>query len=202
MTKKQTIVVDLDNVLAQSAEGFMAISNGLFKPAVTPQTYSEDWAQMWGVTHEEAVRRGKILFERHYQATYQPVAGALPVLQALSTRYRLVVLTSRRQVSEAVTREWLEKYYPSLFPELMFSGFWEDPTKGGGHLLTKGEQLKTMGVAYFIDDHLKHCASAAQNGIPSILFGEYPWNRHDALPTRVTRCRDWAAVLEYFDGQR
>lgn len=59
--------------------------------------------------------------------------------------------------------------------------------------------MKKELIASDIDDQLKHCQAAASLGIKAVLLGDYPWNRTEKLPSGVTRCKDWPAVLEYFN---
>ncbi len=87
-----------------------------------------------------------------------------------------------------------------FFSQIIFSGIWDDG-KQDAHKRTKTEILQSIGADFLIDDQLKHCISAADAGIGAVLFGAYPWNRVDTLPRGVTRCSDWSAVLEYFDGR-
>jgi len=195
-----TIVIDLDNVLADSAETFVAFSNEHFGTEISLADYNEDWQRMWNVSHEEAERRGEVMRTHQIQRDYRPIAGARETLDSLKDRYRFTILTSRRKESELRTREWLAEYYPGLFDEIVFSGFFEPDKVKGGHLLTKGEQYKQLGAHYVIDDHFKHCESAIAASASGILFGDYSWNQVSNLPEGVVRCCDWAAVAEYFDG--
>jgi hypothetical protein len=38
-------------------------------------------------------------------------------------------------------------------------------------------------------------------GVQALLFGDYGWNRKEKLVKGVTRVKEWAAVLQYFDEQ-
>jgi len=201
MVQKPLIVIDLDNVLAQSAQEFVNFSNQHFEAAITLEDYNEDWSKMWGVSYEEAERRGAVMREHDMHQTYNPMPDALEVLQGLQPKYRLVILTSRREVTKPATDAWLERHYPGIFDDVLFSGIWDGTDRSDGHLMTKGDQYKALGAAYVIDDHLKHCAAATQHDATGLLFGEYPWNRHDDLPAGVVYCSDWQAVGEYFNGR-
>jgi glycerol uptake facilitator-like aquaporin len=55
-----------------------------------------------------------------------------------------------------------------------------------------------LGASWLIDDNPEHCLSAIAHGIETVLFGEYGW--HFNAPEHLTRCKDWRAVLEYFDA--
>lgn len=103
----KTIAIDIDNVLADSAESFVRISNELFDDHITVADFNEDWQKMWGVGHEEAERRGEVLREHEYQKGYLPIAGAAQAIDELGKRYKLVLVTSRRKFAEQLTRTGL-----------------------------------------------------------------------------------------------
>ncbi|HVX57219.1 MAG TPA: hypothetical protein VHA37_05800, partial [Candidatus Saccharimonadales bacterium] len=65
----------------------------------------------------------------------------------------------------------------------------------------KAAVCREVGAVALIDDSLGHVQTCAEQGIDGVLFGDYPWNQAEELPAGVTRCADWAAVLEYFDGR-
>lgn len=201
MAQKPLIVIDLDNVLAQSAQAFVDFSNQQFNAGITLKDYNENWSKMWGVSYEEAERRGAVMRQHDIHQTYDPMPDALAVLQDLRSQYRLVILTSRREVTRPATDAWLERHYPVIFDDVLFSGIWDGSDRSDGHLMTKGDQYKALGAAYVIDDHLKHCAAATEHDVTGLLFGDYPWNQHDDLPSGVVHCANWQAIQGYFDGR-
>ncbi len=197
---KPIIVIDLDNTLAASAQGFVNFSNEHFGTSISIDDYDEDRQKTWGVSFEEAERRMKVMRDQKSQNSYSPFSLARDVLLHLKQTYTLIVLTSRREESRGDTMNWLNRYYPGVFDEVLLSGFFETSTVRGGHLLTKGEQYKQIGAAFVIDDYYKHCASAAEEGINAVLFGDYPWNQVGDPPHLVTRCGDWREVEVYFQN--
>ncbi|HSX15227.1 MAG TPA: hypothetical protein VLF40_00365 [Candidatus Saccharimonadales bacterium] len=199
---KPVIAVDIDNVLSLTGASFIAFSNQMFGTSLTLADYSEDWQTMWGVPAEEIDRRAQVMIDQHMRLGYEPVPHVLESLTKLREQYTLVALTSRKKMLEPETRPWVEQHCPGMFQDIVFAGFWDDPTVANSHTLTKGELYTKLGARYAIDDQPKHCQAAAAVGVDAILFGDYPWNQADELPSGVTRCNDWAAVLEYFDGQR
>ena len=69
-------------------------------------------------------------------------------------------------------------------------------------MLTKGELARDLKVDYLVDDQPKHCLSAAEHGVKTVLFGDHKVGRNLRLPTGVIRARNWREVLEYFDGEK
>lgn len=201
--RRLTIAVDLDDVLAHSAEGFVAYSNRKWSSQLEASDYSENWPELWGVAPEEALARARQLETSGAFLEYASIGHALPMLRSLKRRYRLIILTSRRRVTGDGTRNWLEQHFPGIFEDVQFAGIWEGDDVAAAVHRTKAEACHSLAADFLIDDQPKHCIGAAEAGIPALLFGDYSWNvDHDAvsLPELVTRVSDWHQVYEYFDG--
>ncbi len=203
---RETIAVDIDDVLAAFAKGFTDFSNQKWGTHLTPDDYNEHWAVVWGVDEQEAKKRGKII---HANAT--KILGGLShdpnaksTLVKLAKKYKLVIVTSRRRAIQKDTLEWLDKHFKGIFAELHFAGIWDDLEKDLKFRLkaTKAEIVKQIGADYLIDDQPKHCFAAAEAGIMSLLFGDYRWNRSVQLPKGVIRVKSWQEVLEYFNNEK
>lgn len=197
--KQKTIAVDIDDVLAISAEALVDFSNARWGTRLTVEDYDEDWGKMWQVDVVEERRRSDEWHASDGISSKRPQEEGLTVLKHLSQSYRLVIATSRRKIIQEDTRLWLEKHYLGIFDEVHFSGIWDERTPDA-HMLTKAQLCAEIGADYLIDDQVKHCVGAAEAGIQALLFGDYNWNRHAALPDGVTRVKNWQEVKEFFDA--
>jgi uncharacterized HAD superfamily protein len=203
MKQRKTIAIDIDDVLSRSAEGFIAFTNKQWGHSLTPDDYQEEWALVWGVELEEAIRRSIVYHASGVVGDYLPHEAAMPVLKRLAKHYDLVVVTSRRQVLRPETDAWIERHFPGIFKELHYAGIWDDYSDKqrltAAIKQTKAEVCRELGADYLIDDQIKHCIGAAEAGIPAILFGNYKWNREPkVLPKQVVRAHHWDEVAEYF----
>lgn len=199
--KKQVIAVDIDDVLAANAEGWVKFSNKLWGTNLKVEDYDEDWSKMWQVDREEEAKRVKVFNESLIIKDYRHNEDAVEVLAKLSEKYELVIATSRTQGLHTETLKWLDKYYKDIFSAVHLSGVFE-VMSADAHKATKADLVKRIGADYLIDDQAKHCLAVADAGIETILFGDYTWNSNiGPLPKGVTRCADWQAVEEYFDGR-
>jgi len=196
-SSKPVIAVDIDDVIAASALGFIEYSNKKYGTHLTIDDYQDHWDKVWKTEYEESERRAVEYHESGHMATYGIIEGAHEVLKELKERFTLVVLTTRRNSINQLTKEWISKYYPDIFDTFIFSGFFDSATEKSVHM-TKGELAKRAGVNYLIDDQLKHVQSATEIGIKGLLFGEYAWNRTEVLPPNVTRVKNWEEVRKYF----
>lgn len=204
--QKPIIVVDIDDVLSASAEGFADYSNATWGSGIAAEDYHEDWAIPWGVSREEAARRALEYHNVAVHGRYKHFPEALSALKDLASHYDLVVVTSRRNSVKLATDTWLAKHFPGLFTEVIYAGMWDDHTDKNVDVklgATKTDICLALGAKFLIDDQIKHCQSAAEADVKAILFGDYSWNRtNDPLHDNVVRLNNWQAVKEYFDAQR
>jgi len=196
--RKPVVAVDIDDVLLEGVPVIVADYNRRFGTRVTPgDLYAAEYnRQVWGdVDIATASRRIDAYAESSAFTNREPVREVTHCLRALAKRYELHVLTGRNDVVTELTNDWLRCYFPEVFASVNFSNLF-DPDKKR----SKGEMCVELGASFLIDDHLPNVKSAAEYGLRAVLFGNYPWNQADELPPGVTRCADWPAVLEYFDG--
>ena len=198
---KPIIAIDIDDVLADYALGFIEFSNAHWDTHLTIDDYDEHWANVWKVDMAEVRRRADLIHEKRLVKDLTHKLEAPPVLERLSQRFDLVVVTSRRVQNKEDTLAWLQLYYPMLSTQnVTFSGFFDTINDTSIHQ-TKGSIISSVGASYMIDDQLKYCLSAAECGVEALLFGNYRWNQLAELPAKVTRVHDWAGVEAYFGGR-
>lgn len=200
---KPTIAVDIDDVLAANAEAFVDFSNQRWGTHLTPDDYSEHWAEMWGVDNEEVDRRRDVIVKEKLFTKHRFFEDAKPALIKLSKAYNLVVASSRSKYVQQDTVDWINNEYEGIFKGLHFADMWNKHDLHVLHKLkmTKTELLSEIGADYLIDDQPKHCIAAAEAGVKALLFGDYAWNRDTKLTPNMVRAKNWQEVLDYFDGQ-
>ena len=113
-----------------------------------------------------------------------------------------MIVTSRRKFAEELTRNWLKQHFDYPFEQIVFADFWYDFQKSkDGHLRHKGELFTQVGADFVIDDQIKHCVAAAEQGVQAILFGDYPWNQINELSDVIIRCNDWTEVIRKLESE-
>ncbi len=196
----KTIVIDIDDVLADHARAFADYSNEKFGMNITPEDYQEEWMHVWKTDLDETIKRAKEYHESDHLTLCATIEGAQDTLKELQKNFKLVALTSRRNSIKTLTDEWLNKHYSDIFDDVVFAGFFDTITQESVHK-TKGELAKNIGAHYIIDDQPKHILSAVELGMKGILFGNYKWNKFDILPKDAIRANNWQEVLQYFESQ-
>jgi 5'(3')-deoxyribonucleotidase len=199
---RQTIVIDIDDVLSASAAGFSAYSNTRWGTKTSPNEYTEAWAEFWDVPLNQAIIMAEEFHASDAIYYYEHFEEAKPVLASLKDRYNLIVLTSRRASLKAYTDKWLEEHFPDTFDAVHYAGIWDEAGHPEHKLKqTKAELCRELGADYLIDDQPKHCSAAQAVGVQALLFGNYAWNRHEELTDGTIRVASWKEVKRFFDAK-
>lgn len=201
MSSKKTIAIDIDDVIAANAKGFIAWSNKTFGTNLTD--YDEHWQQLWQANMDEHQQRVKRFYSDKVLGSYEHFDEAVSILKELKKDYLLVITTSRARVknTDAITKNWLDKYFPDLFDDIHYAGIWDEVTENSIKM-TKAKLCEQVEASYLIDDQLKHCYAAAEAGIKALLFGDYSWNKAAKLPRNVHRVKNWQEVKEFFENEK
>ena len=195
---KPIIAVDIDDVISTNARDFIKYSNEKFGTNLTIDDYHEHWIDVWKVDFE----KGKQWAEEYHNSgrfsDYGLISDAKEVLEKLKDKYKLIILTSRRTSINKITHDWIDKNFPNIFEDIIFTGFF-DKVDGESITKTKAQLAKEIFADYLIDDQPKHILSASEIGIKGLLFGEYSWNKIDSIPENVIKVKDWKEISEYFE---
>lgn len=200
--KKPTIAIDIDDVLAQGTESLRLEVNKRLGVHLLPEHYripGDYWhyyETVWKVNGLSELITMEELNPQMVedQSHVPPFKQARAVLNKLTKNYRLIVVTARKLEWEPATQRWLAMHFPNVFDGLYFAGHYEESHQ------TKGELCRELGAQWLIDDNVGHAETALEQGIKVVLFGDYGWHKNKEIHKDIVRCKDWPAVLEYFDG--
>jgi 5'(3')-deoxyribonucleotidase len=198
MSNRPIIAIDVDEVLFPMHRTFVEHHNKYFGSNIEyPDRHGRYFLDQFlpDVDEIEFIRRQKAYIASDYFVEEPPIAGSVEGVNRLAEKYDLTVVTSRQEYIEKPTSDFLKRYYGSTLDNVHFTAH----EFGKGMKIPKSEICKRIGATYMIDDNLLTALDCARAGIKTILFGDYHWNQADELPTGVVRCKDWQAVLEYFD---
>jgi len=193
---KPVIAVDIDEVLSPLRDVVLAHHNeeyGTNFPVGGPEAhyFLSDYT---GDSDEVIKAKLSRFVDSEAFRNIKPLEQAVEVLGKLEQRFEIIVVTARQDFYYDVTQEWLKRHFPGVFKSAHFT----DYSVGTELKIPKSQVCRENGASYLVDDSLKNTAEVAAAGLDAILFGDYPWNQADELPDGVTRCKDWPAVLEYF----
>jgi len=199
MIGKEVIALDIDDVLSGSMESVRREVNERLGINLQPEHYSIpgtywDYYEMVWAQHGLAIGFDD-LDEQSVKSRYVPITGARQALEKLAMHYKLVAITSRKEEWKGMTLDWLDENFPGVIDSVIFAG-----NKEHSVIRTKGEVCTELGAKWLIDDNVEHAEGALGHGITAVLFGDYGWHKGIDIHKDIVRCKDWAAVLEYFDG--
>ncbi|EIN13376.1 hypothetical protein PUNSTDRAFT_117170 [Punctularia strigosozonata HHB-11173 SS5] len=137
----------------------------------------------WGKPRD-TIHKVKQMYATGRVYAASPVLGAAEGLQKLKDMgYRLVVVTARERAELPPTEEWLEKYFPDVFHDIVCTGSSFTFVGEGGHQITtkmsKVQACQDLGAQVLIDDSIENAliVAGASPPIPVLLFGEHQWNK-------------------------
>lgn len=102
--------------------------------------------------------------------------------------HRLIIVTARKPDHSRQTADLVERLFPNVITDVCFVGLQRE----------KLPTLQAIGANVFIEDHPRHFQEAANAGIPSVLFGDHPWNRHVSTPWRARSWTEAGLLTEQF----
>lgn len=201
---KQIVAVDIDDVLFDEHQSMRLFMNATYGLQHTAEHYSVEgpywgyWQKVWDVDDEESEKRYIAYVESGAKAKPALIPGAVEALGRLKERYDLIIITSR--YAEGVvdtTPAWLEEHFPKVFKRIEFVINWNASQK-----MPKGVIAQRLGASYLIDDSYLHCQSAAEQGVHSLLFGDYGYSRqYKGDHPLITRAYNWKEVVEFLDAR-
>ncbi len=196
------IAVDIDDTLADSTELIRTNVNKEYGVSIPPEAYRTE-GEYWGYYERVWVEHGlsdltmekleDVMLSDYTRVPLLP--SALFAIKELSKNFDVVIITARSSERAELTRKWIDTMLEGMTIDVHFSEAHKDESK-----MTKGQICKTLGASYLIDDNVGHCQSALDEGVKAILFGIYGWQANVA--DDMMRCKDWPAVLDYFNGQK
>jgi len=190
--RRLVIAVDCDDVLVLSAERTIYAYNRDYGATLTPEFYyGPATVATWGTDDESlAVARVEQFQTSDEFRLVAPHPSTVMAIKRLAQQHELHLVTGRPDHLEEVTLTMLSEYFPGCFTSIEHTNYYNERKKR-----TKGEVCKALGADILIDDHIVHGMSVLENGLKEVIvFGDYPWNLHEDLPPRMTRCVDWAEV--------
>lgn len=198
---KYGIAVDIDDVIADTTYAVRNRVNEIFSASLREEHYrvqGEYWGYYERVWRQHGLNYTLAQIDEELaldQASVPLLAGAEYAIDQLLKKYRVILITSRKVELEAATKKWLHEHFGKSSPELYFSqSHYQDGAKNKGQLCVE------LGAQLLVDDNIEHCKTAKNEGVDSVLFGDYGW--HYDIPSDLKRCKGWPEVLEYIDVWR
>jgi len=190
--KKPIILVDTDDTIIHHANPLVEYLNYIYQK--TYKVEDIEGYQVWklyGITYEAFWHELNTFFRSDYYFQSSFVENSIKTLQDLASDFRLVMCTSRSLAWQGPTMELFEdRGILNLFEEFYFGGDYGP----GENAIPKYQNCLKAGASLIVDDYPKAVNACLENGIPSILFGNYPWNHEILSVSGGRRAWNWQEV--------
>jgi 5'-nucleotidase len=173
-TNKQTIAIDMDGVIADTAAQFIAWYYKEYNVLIDRNEFD-------GKSESEALPNGavrKFVFTKGFFRTVPVMNGAKEAVLELMKKFDVYIVSAAMEFPQSLTEkyEWLQEHFPFItWRNIIFCG-----------------DKSIIGTDYLIDDHLKNldcCKGKA------IMFSA----GHNAGIDRHQRVNNWSEVIKFFN---
>ena len=194
------IGIDIDDVLAEFHEAFIAFCNTNYGTTLQKDTFtSPKLTDNWGIPLEELLLRANAFEKADAKRQILPRPGAQAMIARLKKKYNLYAITNRPIGVKDTTIWWLDEYFSQMFTDVIFC------TKDGGKTLVRSKNAvcKALGIHIMLEDHPHNTYVCANDGIHTYLFDQ-PWNRQEfpLLKGVIIRVDSWYdEILETLFGK-
>ncbi len=195
--KKLKIGIDVDEVLASLMTRLNSFYNEIHGTNFHIEDYhSYNLEDTWGGDNESAVGIVNKFYNSPYFDGIRPLNKSQEVIEQLSRKNQLMVITSRPDFIKEKTEEWVKKYFPRQFEKIICTGRYVSSFR---HV--KSDICLAENIGLIIEDSLEICLDCVDNGINAILFDK-PWNRNGSgKDSGVIRVKNWNEVLEVLNHE-
>ena len=186
------IYVDMDDVLCETARGFVSLLEREFGRRVSfDQIHDFDLGVSFGLDPAELERFFEIAHRHELLTDLDPLPGAIETVRAwAATGTEIAVVTGRPSSTAAACRGWLERH-DVPHRELTFVDKYGRASAAAEPEVLPLEALRRDSYRLAVEDSLPTARFLAERGIP-VLLVDRPWNQGDC--DGVHRCRDWAEI--------
>jgi len=120
----------------------------------------------------------------------KPIPGAIESIKLIHEKgHDQIIVTSRPQRIEDLTKQWLDQYLPFLADKVYFTTHFDNlGTK------TKRDYCLQFERDLLIDDHIKYIRECI-GVVRRLMLMDCPYNKDESLHETVTRVYNWNHIL-------
>jgi uncharacterized HAD superfamily protein len=168
MTNK--IGVDLDEIISETFPSILKYNNRVHNiPINDMDFYKYDY---WKRMRDDLQPEIKEFYQTEGR-DMKPIQGAYESLQQLKNLgYELYVITARSAEFSKQTKDWVNKNFPNIFIEVLFTNAFNKNIKAQ----SKSDVCKSLGIKIFVEDDPHYIEDCINAGI-KVIYLDYPWNR-------------------------
>lgn len=202
LNEPNSIYVDFDDVLCQTARGAIEIARRRFGSAVVfEDIHSFDLGQSFGLGSDELAELMELLHEPEVLLGLSPVEGAAMAVDRWADRgYDICVVTGRPPETEEASHNWLA-HHGIRCSSVLFVDKYGRGSDGGSRAAPMSD-LGGMDFCLAVEDSADMAMWLADNTDTTVAVLHRPWNASMRINSDATagivRCRDWPEVSAKF----
>lgn len=186
MRPLKTIALDLDDTLVDT----MTV---LLDWIEETRGYRVDHSRLADYQLGDDLKQTMDIFNAFHAADAdQKIAAAAGAVEGcrsfLDAGFQLVVVTARKPEMAEKTDALITRLFPGVFKDI----------HSVGHQPDKTVLLRSINASLLIDDNFRQIRRAFKAGVPTMLFGDLPWNRDIFWPRRARTWPDAATMAHAF----
>ncbi len=184
------IGIDLDQVLADFTSAFDEFHDTSYGTDFRNNPPTEFYLRnSIDVSEEEELRRVKEFYSTDYFLKMRPLPKSVEAIKILAQDNELYLITSRPEFVKKETCDWINKYFPSCFKDIILTNHYFGGTK------KKSAVCLEKQIDYMVEDMAHYANDCAEAGISTFLITKN-WNKSEKLAKNVTRVDDWAEIIK------
>lgn len=193
-SRVKPIAIDMDEVLFPMIKPLTKFYQHKYNKRLEKPNYSKYlFSKIFNLPDIES----KILTYEYYSSKYahnvKPLSNSFQTLENLSNNFSLYIVTGRQtyDVCKENTEYLIQKHFPNIFDDIIYTNSFSLE----GEEISKLDACKYIDSQLFIDDSLDNCKACQTNGIDSIVFGNYNWNKpKNNLELLIPRLDNWKHI--------
>ncbi|HIG51862.1 TPA: hypothetical protein EYQ19_00300 [Candidatus Pacearchaeota archaeon] len=183
------IGIDLDEILAEWMNSFIDFHNINYGTNLERKDfYTFDLWKPLDIKRGEERERINNFSKSDFYRNISPVEGSIEGIDNLQNN-ELFIVTGRKNKNKSATLDWIDKYFPNKFEDVLFS----DYCSIKNNIDKKAEICSNLGIGFMIEDNGEWAHKCASSGIRTFLLDK-EWNRGYSHPF-LKRNYSWKEVV-------
>lgn len=170
---KPIIACDIDDVKFPFIPRFCEFHNRVYGGNLSPKNFhTYQISDVLRTSVGESVRIIEEYLHSEEFLTAKPILGAEDAIEHLSSDFRIIDVTARRDPYMPITNEWVAHFFPQV-KEINFS---HNHYADAGNRKTKAQICLDNNAKFLIEDSADYALQVAKSGTFVYLF-DHPWNQ-------------------------
>lgn len=200
MATRETIYVDMDDVLCETARGCLDVVERLFGKRVAYEQLTDfDLGNSCALSAEETAALYHIVHHPEELLRLKPVSGAIEVLhQWMAAGFEIAIVTGRPPATYEPSLEWLAREgvpYNSFTVVDKYGRFTAEQT-----IAAPLSEFSTRKFMFAVEDSLVMARYLAEQMQVPVRLIDRPWNRATGEHPKITRHNHWFEIADAVSG--